>query len=126
MKVEGGALELTPRDLPDLYAGEPLVLLGKGEALKGKLVVSGTIQGKAWSQSVDLAGAEESPSVARLWASRAIADIEAARWSSQMDDEAADKAIEGLGLDLSSRHHADEPRRGRKGEGAAQGRASDP
>ncbi len=68
VRVEGGALELTPKNLPDLYSGEPLVLLGRGKTVSGKLVVSGTIQGKAWSTSVDLDAAKDSPAVARLWA----------------------------------------------------------
>ena len=98
VRVEGDPLELTPRNLPDLYAGEPLVLLGRGKAVGGKLVVSGTIDGKVWSQSVKLDGAKESPSVARLWASRSVADVEAQRWSGQIDDESADETIARLGL----------------------------
>ena len=33
--VDGAQLELAPRDLPDLYAGEPLMLLGRGKDLAG-------------------------------------------------------------------------------------------
>jgi Ca-activated chloride channel family protein len=98
VRVEGTALELTPQRLPDLYAGEPLVLLGKGEALSGKLIVSGMIGGKRWSQSVDLDTAADSPAVARLWANRRIADIEAQRWSGQIEGDTADEAIARLGL----------------------------
>ncbi|MCB2049706.1 MAG: marine proteobacterial sortase target protein [Novosphingobium sp.] len=98
VKVEGEPLELTPRNLPDLYAGEPLVLLGRGKQVSGKLVVSGTIQGKPWSQSVSLDRAKDSPSVARLWANRSVADVEAQRWSGQMDEESADETIAQIGL----------------------------
>lgn len=98
VRVEGSPLELTPRRLPDLYAGEPLVLLGKGEALQGKLVVSGLIGDKAWSQTVDLGQAQESPAVARLWASRSVADVEAQRWSGQIAEDVADEEIARLGL----------------------------
>ena len=42
--------------------------------------------------------AAESPAVARLWASRRIADVEAQRWSGQIEDVAADAAIAELGL----------------------------
>jgi Ca-activated chloride channel family protein len=98
VRVEGDALELTPSNLPDLYAGEPLVLLGRGKSVSGKLVVSGTIHGKAWSQTLDLAGAKDSPSVARLWANRSVADVEAQRWSGQIDDESADETVAQLGL----------------------------
>lgn len=98
VRVEGAPLSLTPQRLPDLYAGEPLVLLGKGDDVKGKLVVSGRIGDKPWSQTVDLGKASESPSVARLWASRSIADVEAQRWSAQIESDAADEAIAQLGL----------------------------
>jgi len=98
VRVEGEALELTPRNLPDVYAGEPLGLLGRGKQVTGRLVVTGTIQGKPWSQSLDLAGAKDSPSVARLWANRSVADVEAQRWSGQIDDASADETIAQLGL----------------------------
>jgi Ca-activated chloride channel family protein len=103
VRVEGSALELTPQRLPDLYAGEPLMLLGRAEAggpapLSGKLVVTGMLGDKPWSQTVDLGQASESPSIARLWATRSIADVEARRWSGQMEDAAADEAIAQLGL----------------------------
>jgi len=98
VRAEGGALDLTPQRLPDLYAGEPLVLLGKGGALSGKLVVTGMIGDKAWTASIDLGSAADSPSVARLWANRRVADVEAQRWSGQIEDAAADEAIARLGL----------------------------
>ncbi|HKX79822.1 MAG TPA: marine proteobacterial sortase target protein [Novosphingobium sp.] len=98
VRVEGGAFDLTPRRLPDLYAGEPLVLLGKGDELKGAVTVSGMIGDRPWSQKIDLGKASESPSVARLWAGRRIADVEAQRWSGQIEDTAADEAIAQLGL----------------------------
>jgi Ca-activated chloride channel family protein len=101
VKVEGASLDLTPRRLPDLYAGEPLVLLGRGTALAGRLTVSGLIGDKHWSQSVDLGSAKDSPAVARLWASRRIADVEAARWAAETDDATADEAIAQIGLAYS-------------------------
>jgi len=103
--VEGCGLSLVPRDLPDLYAGEPLVLLGQvdggGDCSGGRLTVSGMIAGHAWTKSVDLADAKDSPAVAKLWAGRAIADVEARRWSGQMQDDAADEAVARLGLEYS-------------------------
>ncbi|AZI35746.1 marine proteobacterial sortase target protein [Caenibius tardaugens] len=99
--VAGGTLDLTPRQLPDLYAGEPLVLLGKGGSASGTLTVSGMIGDKAWSQSVDLSQAQDSPAVAKLWANRRIAEIEAARFASEMESGAADDAIAQLGLAYS-------------------------
>ena len=97
--VDGADLELAPRDLPDLYAGEPLVLLGRGRHIEGAtLTVGGTVGGEAWSQEVRLDDANDSDAVAKLWASRRIADVEAQRWSGELDYELADAAIEELGM----------------------------
>jgi Ca-activated chloride channel family protein len=99
--VEGAPLDLTPRRLPDLYAGEPLTLLGKGAGLSGKLTVSGLIGEHAWSQTVDLATAQDSPAVGKLWANRRIAEVEAERAAGQIEDAAADEAVAKLGLDYA-------------------------
>ncbi|MBX7539904.1 marine proteobacterial sortase target protein [Qipengyuania sphaerica] len=98
VNVEGSPLDLTPAILPDLYAGEPLVLLGSTDRLRGKMTVSGMAGGKRWSTTLDLARAQESPSIARLWARRKISDIEAQRWSYQIDAEDADAKVETLGM----------------------------
>lgn len=98
VSVEGVLLDLTPRQLPDLYAGEPLVLLGKGKALSGTLTVSGMIGDRPWTRKVDLSDARESPAVATLWANRRIADVEAARSAGETDDATADEAVAQLGL----------------------------
>lgn len=99
VQVSGAAMDLTPRVLPDLYAGEPLVLLGKAATPGGKLVISGTVGGTPWRQTLDLGQATDSPSVARLWASRRVADVEAQRWSGQTPDAVANEQIAQLGLD---------------------------
>ena len=103
VRVEGASLDLTQQRLPDLYAGEPLVLLGKANgsgagSIDGKLVVSGMVGDKPWSQSVDIGKAADSPAVARLWAGRRITDVEAQRWSGQIEGDAADAAVAQLGL----------------------------
>ena len=97
--IDGAPLELTPARLPDLYAGEPLTLLGKGDRLEGRLVVTGLIGDKPWRQSVDLAGAAPSPAIARLWAGTRVADAEAQRSAGQISDAEADETIAKLGMD---------------------------
>ena len=96
--VDGGTLDLTPKRLPDLYAGRPLVLLGKTHRLAGTLTVSGTIGDKHWERRVDLGKALPSPAVAKLWARRRIVDIEADRTLGAMDNEKADAAVAEIGL----------------------------
>lgn len=98
--VEGGNIDFAPRDLPDLYAGEPLVLLGRTRHLEGTLTVSGTLDGQRWSRSIDLTEATTSDVVAKLWAKRRIEEVEAERWSGEMSYERADASIEELGMDF--------------------------
>jgi Ca-activated chloride channel family protein len=98
VSVNGVALDLTPKTLPDLYAGEPLVLLGRTEKLGGTLTVSGRIGARRWTQTLDLADAVASPAVAKLWARRRIDDVEADRTLGRVEDQAADDMIAELGL----------------------------
>ncbi|GAA4035326.1 marine proteobacterial sortase target protein [Sphingomonas rosea] len=98
VRTEGGAMALTPAMLPDLYAGQSLVLLGKGKAMPGKLVVTGRIGDRPWSSTVDLSAAVPSQAVAKLWARQKIDDVETARTLGDLDDEKADAQIEALGL----------------------------
>ena len=97
--VDGAPLELTPARLPDLYAGEPLTLLGKGDRLEGHRTVTGMIGDKPWRQTVDVAGAADSPAIARLWAGARVADAEAQHSAGQLDDAQTDALIAKLGMD---------------------------
>ncbi len=96
--VEGGNIDFAPRDLPDLYAGEPLVLLGRTRHLAGTLTVSGMIGGERWSQRIPLGEARQSDVVAKLWAHRRIAEVEAERYSGETSHERVDASIEELGM----------------------------
>ncbi|AXB79168.1 marine proteobacterial sortase target protein [Novosphingobium sp. P6W] len=99
VRVEGGSLDLTPSRLPDVYAGRPLVLVGRSDHLAGTLTVSGRIGGKLWERRVDLAAALPSPAVEKLWARRRITDIEADRALGKLDDTAADAEVERVGME---------------------------
>lgn len=97
-RVTGADAEVTPGRLPDLYAGEPLVLLVRGGGASGTLEVSGRIGGRRWSQSVGLSQAAEGPGVARLWARRKIDESEVAARLGTINEETAAEAIARLGL----------------------------
>ena len=98
--IEGGELELTPKLLPDLYAGEPLVLLGRGDSLGSTITVSGTFEKTKWTRTLDTSEAIPSQSVAKLWGRRRIEEIEADRVLRIMTREAANAAIEKIGLEF--------------------------
>jgi len=101
VNVSGNVFRLTPQMLPDLYAGEPLVLLGQADKLDGAVTISGKIGKKEWTQTVDITRASDSPSVAKLWARRRIDDIEADSLLGVIDYDEADAAIAELGLAFS-------------------------
>lgn len=96
--VDGGEIEFAPSDLPDLYAGEPLVLLGRGDSASGTLTVRGWIGEERWTRTVDLSKARPSEAIAKLWARRRIAEVEAQRWSGEIGYDEADEAVEALGM----------------------------
>jgi len=101
VRIAGSNAEVTPQQLPDLYAGEPLLVMARGASLGGTLEVSGRIGGRAWRRSVSLSEAVEGAGVARLWARRRVAEIEVADTLGAIDaDEAAD-TIARLGLAFS-------------------------
>jgi Ca-activated chloride channel homolog len=101
VQVKGNSFDLTPRLLPDLYAGEPLLLLGQADKIEGSITVSGRIGSRIWTQTVDLKKSILSPSVAKLWARRRIDDIEADRALNVIDAAAADAAVTEIGLRYS-------------------------
>ncbi|HYE27848.1 MAG TPA: marine proteobacterial sortase target protein [Allosphingosinicella sp.] len=104
-RIDGAAAELTPGQLPDLYAGEPLVVLARltdrrpaGMPSPARLTVSGTIGDRPWSKSIDLGEAVEGPGVARLWARRKVGETELALRLGTLDYEEAEDRIARLGL----------------------------
>jgi len=101
VRVEDGTAEFVPDLLPDLYLGEPLVLLARTGRPGGTLEISGRIGGAPWRRTIDLAGAAEGAGVAKLWARRRIADAEVALELGLITDDVATEEIARLGLAFS-------------------------
>jgi Ca-activated chloride channel family protein len=98
---DGADADVTPAILPDLYAGEPVVLAARVKRLKGSVTLSATIDGQPWSVTLPLADAIQGEGISKLWARRMITDAEVARSLGRIDDDEADRRILKLGLD----HH---------------------
>ncbi len=97
-ELTGGKLsEISPDPMPDLYAGEPVVLAGLVDQAKGELTISGDFAGQPWRVSMDLAKAVKGNGIAKLWARRKIASLEAAR-SYAAEYDTIDKKIEKTAL----------------------------
>ncbi len=95
------ASDVSPNPLPDLYAGEPLVIAAKlaagGSLENAKLALSGEFAGQPWRVEMPLSGAATGPGVGKLWARRKIASLEALR-SNDTDINQVDRTIENVAL----------------------------
>jgi Ca-activated chloride channel family protein len=96
-----GEADMTPRILPDLYRGEPLVLAARLKALAGTLEIRGTVGDRPWVVMLPLAKAAEGRGLSKLWARRKIDDAEVALTLGKATSEETDKTILRLALD----HH---------------------
>ena len=100
------AVELYPPAIPDVYAGEPLVLAASFKAMPDRpLLVTafGQAGGLPWRQTV--AGAEsELPGISTLWARRKIEHVIDSRVSGVAED-----LIRKLVVDTALEHHLVSP-----------------
>jgi Ca-activated chloride channel family protein len=66
--------EIYPQRLPDLYEGEPLLLIAKlpATAKSGRIQIEGQLAGAPWSQQLTLDLHGQSKGLGRLWAQRKI------------------------------------------------------
>jgi Ca-activated chloride channel family protein len=79
VRFEGGTVsDLEPERLPDLFAGQPLVVVGRsGAAAPTHVILSGKLGGSPWQRRIPVAvrssgGAPEAPVAGTLWARRRI------------------------------------------------------
>ena len=72
------SVELTPALLPDLYQGEPLLVMAEARSLSGTLTFTGQIGDAPWTVTLPISAAAEGKGISKLWAHRKIADIEVA------------------------------------------------
>jgi len=100
----GTSSEVWPNPIPDLYAGEPVVITAKLDDLDGNLRISGTLAGVRWAADLSLAQAAEGEGVATLWARSKIASIEERRFTGA-NRETIDRLVlqTALDFDLVSR-----------------------
>ncbi|MBT4742947.1 MAG: marine proteobacterial sortase target protein [Rhodospirillaceae bacterium] len=76
VRFDGAVAELARDPVPDLYAGEPLLVVAKltGEAHTVRL--SGRWGKHAWRQDMDLQGGQVGKGIGKLWAQRRITALE--------------------------------------------------
>jgi Ca-activated chloride channel family protein len=84
---KGAKVEAWPDPLPDLYAGEPILISAKLGEAKGKLVIEGMFEGKRWAMGLKMKNAKEGTGIAKIWARRKIASVEQSRFEGRAHDE---------------------------------------
>lgn len=99
-----GTAEVYPQRLPDLYAGEPLLVVARLSNLRGTLEASATGSQAVWTKSLSLDRAAATPGVARLWAQRRIESLEQ---SLQQGAHAED--VRAAVIQLALAHHLVSP-----------------
>jgi Ca-activated chloride channel family protein len=97
---QGTSAEVWPDPLPDLYAGEPVVLSARVGATSGELHLSGMFDGKPWTAALRLSDAVDGIGVAKLWARSKIDSLEAKAYG-DVSFGVIEKQIEAVALE----HH---------------------
>ena len=92
-------LEVWPNPVPDLYAGEPIVLTAAG-AGAGTLALAGRSGRTPWSAALDLGSAVPGAGVERIWAREKIRAIEEWRFRG-----AAQSDVDAEVLKVALQHH---------------------
>ncbi len=94
------SLSQTPERLPDLYAGEPLVVAIAADTAPQRVEIEGMLGDRPWRHQASLAGGVPGVGVHALWARHRIED-----WmASGVTGESADKVREAV-LELALEHH---------------------
>jgi Ca-activated chloride channel homolog len=97
---ESGA-DVTPKVLPDLYAGETLTIAAKLASATGSVEIRGMIGDRPWTVKLPLSGAGEGKGLSKLWARAKIADAEVAVTLGRIQQPEADRRILSLALEHS-------------------------
>jgi Ca-activated chloride channel family protein len=102
LRIEGldGQIEMFPARIPDLYEGEPVLVVLKGPALPETVTIQGLIGSAPWTTSVALKNREPREGLSVYWARQKIAALMDQQRYGQ--DEAATKQAV---LDVALPHH---------------------
>ena len=93
-------IEAWPQKLPDLYAGEPLLITAKTSILPGALHITGRSAGKEWHSNLTLQGGSRENGIAVLWARSKITAL-----MDQLTARVADTEVRKTIIDTAMEHH---------------------
>jgi Ca-activated chloride channel family protein len=72
LRFDDPAVEMWPQRIPDLYAGEPVVVAVKFSKAAGRVIASAKRGGEEWNDVHNLQVTSEESGIAKLWARRRI------------------------------------------------------
>lgn len=94
-------IEMYPERVPDIYVGEPMMLVAKSDMPMTDVVVTGRVLGSQWSQKLALSPSALVENVDSLWARRKIANIMDTRRLGMIGEDKAKSLV----TELSLAHH---------------------
>lgn len=100
---EGQDVEMYPYEVPDLYAGEPVVVVLELDAPFERASVAGWTADSPWQVNLDSGDVEDRPGVHALWARKAIEERMDDRLGTR--DEKMLAELRGEIVDLAIDHH---------------------
>ncbi|RLA37646.1 MAG: marine proteobacterial sortase target protein, partial [Gammaproteobacteria bacterium] len=103
LQLAGQNIDISPALIPDLYAGEPLVVAIRADNLPAQIILRGQRQGKTWQQVVPLAPASERGGIHVAWARKKIESILDER--AMQRDEESRQALRHQVVDIALNHH---------------------
>ncbi|MEO6607048.1 MAG: LPXTG cell wall anchor domain-containing protein, partial [Aestuariivirga sp.] len=98
-QIFGSTAKVTPENLPDLYQGEPVMLMADSASLSGVLKITGMNGDQPWEVKLPLASAAQGTGISKLWARRKIAEYEVDATLGRIDQAQADKGVLQVALD---------------------------
>jgi Ca-activated chloride channel homolog len=98
VRFDDPAAEIWPQRVPDLYAGEPIVVAARLSKPNGRIILSGLIGKEEWHDVHTLSTTGEQSGIGRLWARRKIESltdsVEASAENSDVKQQIVDLALE--------------------------------
>lgn len=88
-----GLADVVPDRIPDLYAGEPLVISARLARADGDLDLAGRFGSGAWSTKLALASAVPGKGIGKLWARRKVETLMDRRRDGMAEDEVRDAVL---------------------------------
>ena len=100
LRFDDPTAEVWPQRVPDLYAGEPVVVAARVSRPDGRVIVSGFVGKEEWHDVHALSVNGEEAGVGRLWARRKIEAL-----NDSMEAAAENSDVKQQIIDLALAHH---------------------